>query len=81
MPLPERLRHPIKAASAAALVAVVFTTLQTSYLMLFTVAFNCNSKALRYTNYYFPDKGGWVLLPSAGGAADTSVLPGAAPAR
>lgn len=33
---------------------------QTSYLLLFTVAFNCNSKSLGYTNYYFPDRGGWA---------------------
>lgn len=37
-------------------ISVVFTSLQTSYLLLFTVAFNCNSKALGYTNYYFPDR-------------------------
>lgn len=29
---------------------------QTSYLLLFTVAFNCNSKALGYSNFYFPDR-------------------------
>lgn len=38
------------------LYCLTFTTFQTSFLLLFTVAFNCNSKILGYSMFYFPDR-------------------------
>lgn len=45
------------------MICIVFTTLQTSYLLLFTVALTCDKKSTGYANFYFPDKGmrgGWM---------------------
>lgn len=37
-------------------ICVVFTTLQTSYVLLFTVALTCGSKSEGYANAYFPSR-------------------------
>ena len=44
--------------------------LQTSYLLLFTVAFSCGKKSAGFKNTYFPDQGRWSeswVVPGRGG--------------
>ncbi|KAL4422853.1 hypothetical protein ABPG75_009050 [Micractinium tetrahymenae] len=46
-------------------ICVVFTTLQTSYVLLFTVALTCGKKSEGYANAYFPSRACFAMPQAA----------------